>query len=62
MALEGGTLEGGDAAPVNAAAAGWMYIVGGSSSGLITLLSFRFSARKKWSLLSTINGILCGGK
>ena len=37
-------------------------MIGGSSSGLVTLLSFRFSARKKWSLLSTINGILCGGK
>ena len=36
-------------------------MIGGTSSGLVTLLSFRFSARKKWSLLSTINGILCGG-
>ena len=35
-------------------------MIGGTSSGIVTLLSFRFSARKKWSLLSTINGILCG--
>ena len=35
-------------------------MIGGTSSGLVTLLSFRLSARKKWSLLSTINGILCG--
>ena len=37
-------------------------MIGGTSSGLVTLLSFMFSARKKWSLLSTINGILSGGK
>ena len=35
-------------------------MIGGTSSGLVTLLSFRFSARKKWSLLSTMNGILTG--
>ena len=35
-------------------------MIGGTSSGLVTLLTFRISARKKWSLLSTINGILCG--
>ena len=37
-------------------------MIGGTSSGLVTLLSFRLSNKKKWSLLATINGILCGGK
>ena len=35
-------------------------IIGGTSSGFVTLLSFRFSDHKKWSLLNTINGTLCG--
>ena len=37
-------------------------MIGGTSSGLVTLLSFRLSNKKKWSLLATINGIHCGGK
>jgi len=35
-------------------------MIGGTSSGLATLLFFRITVPKKWSLLSTINGILCG--
>lgn len=35
-------------------------IIGGTSSGFITLLSFRFGEPRKWSLLNTINGTLCG--
>ena len=35
-------------------------IIGGMSSGFITLFAFRFTVDKKWSLLSTINGALCG--
>jgi len=38
-------------------------MIGGCSSGLTTLIIFRFSlysSGKKWSLLSTINGTLCG--
>ena len=35
-------------------------VIGGTSSGFITLITFRFSDPKKWSLLNTINGTLCG--
>jgi len=35
-------------------------IIGGMSSGFTTLLAFRATYHKKWSLLSTINGALCG--
>ena len=35
-------------------------IIGGMSSGFVTLLGFRVKDPRKWSLLMTINGTLCG--